>query len=645
MKKLLIGVAILIVLIVAAAVIIPPLVPLNAYKAKIATAVKQATGRDLRISGSVHFSLLPSLALEANDVALSNPPGYASPNMVQLKTLDVDLKLLPLLHGAIAVDRLKLVDPAIALEVDKNGHPNWAFAPSPTTPTAPSHAPAPAAPNSGSGFPSLSFADVSIVNGQISYFDQRTGEKRLLSNVNMQLSLPSFAGPFAAKGSAVWNGEKATVTLNVAALGTLQAGGTSPLTISLAATPINVDFQGEATGATLSRLDGMAKLAVPSVRGLAQWLGVPFNPLGTGFGQLTINGKIVKTPTKIAFTNATLVLDSIKATGAVTLDSSGARPYISGRLAVDKLDVNPYLAPAQSSAPTSPPPSSGATPGTSAAPPVKSGGWSDAPIDFSTLKAVNADFDLSANAIIYRKIEIGRSALALHLKNGRLEADLTNMTLYEGKGQGKFVADGSSTVPAVSADFNLSDVAVQPLLRDATGFNHLIGKGSLALDVAGRGKSQREIIGTLNGKGSLDLANGKITGIDLIAFMKKLASTVTGAQGGANETNFGSLTGTYTITNGILHNNDLKLASPELPMTGAGTVNLPLRQVNYKLTPNIAGVVAVPVDITGSWDNLSYRPDVSGLAKGLMNDPGKTLDLLKQQRSGAKNLLKGLFGK
>lgn len=648
MKKFLIGVAVLIVLIVAAAFIVPPLVPLDAYKAKIAAAVKQATGRDLRISGSVHFSLLPSLALEANDVALSNLPGSASPNMIQLKTLDVDLKLLPLLHGAVAIDRLQLIDPAIALEVDKNGHPNWAFAPSPTTPTAPSHAPAPAASNSSSGFPSLSFADISIVNGQVSYFDQRTGEKRLLSNVNMQLSLPSFAGPFAAKGSAVWNGKKATVTLNVAAPGSLQAGGTSPVTISLTAAPIDFNFQGDATGATLSRLDGMAKLTVPSVRGLAQWLGVPFNPPGTGFERLAINGKITKAPSKIAFTDAALALDSIKATGAVTLDSSGARPYISGRLNVDKLDVNPYLASVQGSAPTSPPPS-GATPSTSAAPsaapPAKSGGWSDAPIDFSALKAVNADFDLSANAIIYRKIEIGRSALALHLKNGRFEADLTNMTLYEGKGQGKFVADGSGAVPAVSADFNLSDVAVQPLLRDATGFNRLIGKGSLALNVAGRGKSEREIIGALNGKGSLALANGKISGVNLVAFMKNLASTVTGSQSGANETDFGSLTGTYTITNGILHNNDLKLVSPELPMTGAGSVDLPLRQVNYKLTPSIAGVVAVPVDITGAWDNLSYRPDVSGLAKGLMNEPGKTLDLLKQQRSGAKNLLKGLFGK
>ena len=60
-------------------------------------------------------------------------------------------------------------------------------------------------------------------------------------------------------------------------------------------------------------------------------------------------------------------------------------------------------------------------------------------------------------------------------------------------------------------------------------------------------------------------------------------------------------------------------------MTGAGTVDLPQRTVNYRVTPNVAGVLAVPVDVTGPWDNLSYRPDLAGIAKGLAEDPGKAL--------------------
>jgi AsmA protein len=200
-KKLLIGLAVLIVLVIVAAIAIPSFIPLDTYKARIIALVKTDTGRDLRIDGPVKFSLFPSIALEANDVSLSNPSGAISPNMVQLKTLDVELKLLPLLHGAVEIAEFKLVDPAIALEVDKQGKPSWAFT-STAAPTPPGAAPAtpaaPAASGSGSDFTSISLGDVSIVNGQASYLDQRTGEKKLLGDINMTLSLPNVDQPFTA---------------------------------------------------------------------------------------------------------------------------------------------------------------------------------------------------------------------------------------------------------------------------------------------------------------------------------------------------------------------------------------------------------------------------------------------------------------
>ena len=654
MKKLLIGLAVVVVLVIAAALIVPSFVPLDTYKAKIIALVKTQTGRDLRIDGPVKFALLPSIALEANDVSLSNPTGATSPNMIQLKTLAVELKLFPLLHGAIEVAQFKLVDPAIALEVDKQGRPSWAFTPASPAPAANAAPATPAASASGgsagSGFSSISLGDVSIVNGQASYLDQRTGDKKLLSNINMTLSLPSSDQPFTAKGSATWNGETATLTLQADKPATLQSGGTSPIAITLAATPINFAFKGNATGATMSKLDGGIDLSIPSIRNLAKWLGVAFNAPGTGFGQFTLSGKIDMAGPKIAFTSAVIALDTIKATGALTLDSSGAKPDLTGRLDVDKLDVNPYLPPetASSSGGASPAASSGAPAGGTAAS-AKSSGWSDTPIDLSPLKLADADFELSANSILYRKIQIGRSALAMHLKDGKFQADLSQMALYQGKGQGSVTADGSGAVPAIAAKFDLSGVAVQPLMNDFAGFDRLIGTGSVTVDVAGHGKSQRDIIGSLGGKGSLDLANGKITGVNLISFMKNTASALTGAKGGSNETDFGALTGTYTITSGILKNNDLKMTSPEVPMTGAGTVDLPLQQVNYVVTPSVVGAIAVPVDITGPWSDLSYHPDLAGVAKSLAQDPSKLLNGLKSggssAGSGAGNLLNNLFGK
>jgi AsmA protein len=663
-KKLLIGLAAIVVLVIAAAIAVPFFIPLDTYKAKIVALVKSETGRDLKIAGPVHFSLFPSVALEANDVSLSNPPGAASPDMVQLKTLDVELKLFPLLHGGLEISQFKLVQPVIALEVDKQGKPSWAFTPAtpaggapPAAQQAAPSAPATSGGGSGANFSAISLGDVSIVDGQASYLDQRTGEKKQLTGINMTLSLPSLDQPFAAKGSAVWDGEKATLTVQIEKPGTLQGGGTSPVSITFAANPINFAFKGDATGAALSKLTGGIDLSIPSVRGLAKWAGVAFDAPGTGFGQMTLSGKIDKEGNKIAFSNAVIALDAIKATGALSVDTGGAKPVLAGRLDVDKLDVNPYLPPENKggSAGTASTAANGGAAagggGTTApiASSAKSSGWSDAPIDMSPLKLANADFDLSANSILYRKIQVGKSALALHLKDGRFEADLSQIALYQGKGQGKFTADGSGATPAIAMDFDLSGVAIQPLAKDAANFDRLSGTGSVVIDVSGHGKSQREIVNSLAGKGSLDLANGKIEGVNLIAFVKNTASALTGAVGGSNATDFGALTGTYTIANGILKNSDLKLTSPEVPMSGAGTVDLPARTVNYRLTPNVAGVLAVPVDITGPWDNLSYRPDLAGIAKGLAQDPGKALDVLKNgggsAGSSAGSLLKGLLGK
>lgn len=669
-KKLLIGLAVVIVLVIVAAIAVPLFIPLDTYKAKIVALVKSETGRDLKIAGPVHFSLFPSVALEANDVSLSNPQGATSPNMVQLKTLDVELKLLPLLHGGLEISEFKLVQPVIALEVDKQGKPSWAFTPStPAGGAAPQAAqpavPAtPAASGGSASFSAISLGDVSIVDGQASYFDQRTNEKKQLTGINMKLALPSLDQPFTAKGDAVWDGEKATLTIQVDKPGTAQRGGTSPVAITFAAKPINFAFKGDATGAALSKLTGGIDLSIPSVRGLAKWAGVAFDPPGTGFGQMTLSGKIDKQGDKIAFSNAVIALDAIKATGVLNVDTSGAKPILSGRLDVDKLDVNPYLPPEGKSGGSTASSStsggagagsgggSGSGSGSGAAPAAsstKSSGWSDTPIDVSPLKLANADFDLSANSILYREIKIGKSALALHLKDGHFEADLSQIALYQGKGQGKFTVDGSGAAPAIGMNFDLSGVAIQPLAKDAADFDKLSGTGSLVIDVTGHGKSQRDIVGTLGGKGSLNLANGKIQGVNLVAFVKNVTSALTSAVGGSNATDFGALTGTYTISNGILKNNDLKLTSSEVPMTGAGTVDLPRREVNYRVTPNVAGVLAVPVDITGPWDNLSYRPDLAGIAKGLAQDPGKALDALKGGGSGAGgaagNLLKGLLGK
>jgi AsmA protein len=343
---------------------------------------------------------------------------------------------------------------------------------------------------------------------------------------------------------------------------------------------------------------------------------------------------------KLGFTDASLSLDTIKATGSVALDSAGVRPSVTGRLDVDRLDLNPYLPPETGSKAGT---EDGAAAPAPAASPAKSGDWSDAPLDLSPLKSADMDFALSTGGLQYRKIQVGKSALGLRLKDGRFEADLTELALYQGAGKGKVVLDGSGAVPGVDADFNLTKVQVAPLLHDAVGLDRLSGAGAVEFAVDGHGKSQREIIGALNGKGGFDLENGAIKGMDFVAMVKNAAAAFQGGAPAAQQTAFTALSGTFTIVSGILHNDDLQLKSAEVPMTGAGTVDLPHRSVDYKLTPRV-GRTAVPVLIKGPWDQLKYEPDVAAIVGDkLLQEGAKSLGGGKSAPN-LDSVVKGLLG-
>ena len=175
----------------------------------------------------------------------------------------------------------------------------------------------------------------------------------------------------------------------------------------------------------------------------------------------------------------------------------------------------------------------------------------------------------------------------------------------------------------------------------------------------------------LNGKGSVTFRDGAIKGINLGAMSRNVASAFLDAQAGrAQQTDFAELGGTFTITNGILRNRDLALLSPLLRVTGAGTVSLPPRTIDYRLEPKLvadlqgqggsqqtAGI-AVPVRLHGPWSNIAYEPDLAGVLQNQLRNPGAAVDTLRnllpgnRQQEGPQpnapapsNPLRNLFGR
>ncbi|HED18025.1 MAG TPA: AsmA family protein, partial [Gammaproteobacteria bacterium] len=94
----------LVLLLVAAAIILPLVVNPNDFKDEIAAAVKSETGRTLSIEGDIELSVFPWLGLDVGPVSLSNAAGFSARPFASMKAVQVRIKLLPLLSKELEMD-------------------------------------------------------------------------------------------------------------------------------------------------------------------------------------------------------------------------------------------------------------------------------------------------------------------------------------------------------------------------------------------------------------------------------------------------------------------------------------------------------------------------------------------------------------
>ncbi|MBE7635543.1 AsmA family protein [Sneathiella sp. P13V-1] len=656
MKKALYAVLILVGLVIAAVIALPFLIPAERLKEELILAVGDATGRTLSIDGELGVSFFPTLGLTASKVSLSNSPQSSKPNMASIDDLTVALNLMPLLSGNVSVDKFILTKPVISLEVDKNGKKNWEFETA-AKEEAPKESDATSSDGgSGLGISDLNLGDVRIVDGAISYIDAQNNVTHEVTNANLTLDLRGLDQPFKTEGSADWQGETITLNTEVGALRALLENKSTSVAANVSSTKVTLDFNGEVAKLDPLAVGGKVNLAIPSLKDLTAWVGSPMEAREGTFGPVSIEGNVAVKGTTYSFSDAKMAFDQITGTGSFSADTGGAVPMLTGILDIPALDVNPYLPEGTGEA---------SKPAESAEKPINSDEkWDSTPIDLSGLKAVNADLKLKVQKILVQKVKIDSSQVFANLKNGVLNLRLGELALYEGKGTGEVVLDASSSVAKLSESFNLEGLQLLPFLTDAADFDKLEGTGRFDFAITTSGQSQKDMVEKLNGKGSFLFNDGAINGINLAAMARNVTSAFTDS-GGAQKTDFAEFSGSYTITNGLVENSDLKLLNPFIRVTGKGTANMPPKTVDYRVEPKVtastegqggkdAGGLMIPILITGSWEDPKFAPDLAGTI-GNVADPkalkenleNVSKEKLKEQLGGGDikdTLKKGLGG-
>jgi AsmA protein len=683
MRKLLLLLAGVIVVVIVAAIALPFLIPTETYKAELSARVEAATGRQLTIDGPLRFSVLPSLALEAQGVRFANVEGAANPDMVRLRQLTVQLRLLPLLRGAVEVERFVLVEPEIHLEIDADGRPNWQLgglgtvAPSVGGVASPGDgAPGPSG-GGGAALPltGVSLGDVHLQQGTVTFTDRRSGVVERLEAVDLSVALPDLEGPLTVDGSLVYKDEAVELDLSVQRPKDLLEGAASPLGVQLAAAPLELAFEGQVEGLDDPRADGVLDLDVTSIRDLAVWLASPLEVEGDGLQRLHVSGQLKGSAAGVSFVGAAIELDEIHAAGQLAIDLTGEVPGIAGRLELGALDLNPYL-PAETPAeqPEGQPAEDrstdnqagstardgeGATSGSDrAGTPRKqaaAAGWSDEPIVLPLPGGVDVELALLMESLRVRDLQLGRTDLVVRLQDGRLVTELNEFALYGGAGSGRLEIDLAEGEPRITEQFQLEGLQALPFLSAAIGFDRLEGTTSLGIELTSRGATQRALIQNLRGDGRVRFEDGAIVGINLVAMVRNVGAVVRGtAPGETVKTDFAELSGSFGITDGVLRNTDMQLLAPLLRLVGAGAIDLPERSIDYRIEPkavatlegqggrrDLSGLV-VPVIVEGPWDDLTYRPDVAQVTRELIENPDRVRDLADQVREIDRDDLEGL---
>ena len=654
--------------------------PVDLVRDRLVQDVKARTGRDLVVSGPTSLILFPRLAVSFAGVSLSAPPGMGGDPTLKVETLEAEVSLLSLLTQQAGIKRIVLSRPVVELRVDAQGRRSWDFAAAQqrtrlaqATSGSDGHRPWMQAGAGGeqlaASLDALVPASVRIVDGSLRYVDERAGLRYAAKSLDGDFVLNDAAGPLEAKGSLAWQGEKLAYEATLSPLRALLQDQNARLALKLSGRPMEATYDGTLSLGSGIGLDGLLNLKAASMETLGSWLGRPM-AAGQDPGSLSLSSSLTGSNGQLSLSRLTATLGDTSINGTLDIDTKGVRPRLSGDLRVSELDFGRMLVhPASPSA--APPqgkrlsdPVGDRTDGKDApakGPQVRgftrrsgSGSdWSDDVIDLAPLALADADLALSADRVTHKDVKIGASRLTLKVENKVAKVTLQDMQLYDGRGRGVMTLDGSGPVPVASANLAFEGVSSLPFLKDALGFDWLQGRGNITVALAGQGASERQMVETLNGKVDMSVANGAISGFDVDKLVRNIEQgRLDFAAAPSEKTPFSEFAASYTIANGVAQNNDLRLVSPRLRVTGQGTIDLARRQLDYTVNPKLAGGVTVPgavinvknieipVRISGSWDKPSFTVKGQEQLIEAVKEIGKNI-----KSKDVDDALKSLFGK
>ncbi len=641
----------------------------NEYKAEIATAVQEATGRQLTIAGEIKLSIYPWLGLSLGATQLSNAKGFGDTPFASVENVDIKVKLWPLFHKRVEMQKVRLHGLRANLAKNKEGRSNWDDLTAPSGQSSPAQTPTdtPTAPSTSDpaqatvALGALAIDGLELENAHLEWKDQqtnqhivinkltlRTGPLALPAPIDLSLSMdininnPEMDGHVDFTGQVAFDLETQQYHANNLDL-TVKATGTglpvSPVDIHLLAN-VKADLKQQhanindlklnvlstsITGAVnITELDksptarGQIAIANFSPKEIAKKLGItlPNTSDATVLNKVKLDLNFSGNIDGANISKLTVVMDDTELTGTASVKNFSA-PAIRFDINVNDIDIDRYLPPTAES--TSSTNMKAATPGTAAA------GAAQLPLE--PLRALNINGNFKLGKLKISGAHLSDITFIAKAKGGRINLDPIKANLYKGSYKGSIALDVRKDTPTLRFIETLHSVNAGPLLKDILGKDLLSGTANVTAQLTTTGMDLETIKKSLNGKANFSFRDGAVKGVNIAQMIREANAKLNKKPAppkASNETDFAEMTGSVTITNGIARNKDLKIKSPLLRINGKGNVNLPREKIKYLVNVSIVESskgqtgkeldelksLTIPIKVTGTFDKLKYNLDL-----------------------------------
>jgi len=115
-----------VLLAVGAALLATLVINPDRYRGNIENAVRRDTGRPFALAGHLRLTWYPWLGMRMGAARLGNPPGIAGPDLLDWRSAELRVRLLPLLlHHRLEIGRIRIVGADIHVHRGPRGESSW----------------------------------------------------------------------------------------------------------------------------------------------------------------------------------------------------------------------------------------------------------------------------------------------------------------------------------------------------------------------------------------------------------------------------------------------------------------------------------------------------------------------------------------